>query len=86
MDNSICASCSNLDDSIILYDLNNLSDKNIYFEAHFKAVNWLIKSNKNNIISCGYDDLIKIWPIITDNYISQQQKLLLKKYKSPLII
>ena len=59
LDNSICASCSNWDDSIILYDLNNLSDKNIYFKAHSKAVNWLIKSNKNNIISCGNDDLIK---------------------------
>ena len=75
LDNSICASCSNLDDSIFLYDLNNLSDNNIYFKAHSKAVNWLIKSNKNNIISCGYDDLIKIWPIISVSYINQQQKL-----------
>jgi hypothetical protein len=75
LDNSICASCSNWDDSISLYDLNNLNDNNIYFKAHSKVVNWLIKSNKNNIISCGDDGLIKIWPIITDRYINQQQKL-----------
>ena len=75
LDNSICASCSNLDDSIILYDLNNLNENNIFFKAHSKAVNWIIKSNKNNIISCGNDYLIKIWPIITESYINQQQKL-----------
>ena len=75
LDNSICASCSNWDDSICLYDLNNLNDNNIYFKAHSKVVNWLIKSNKNNIISCGNDDLIKIWPIITESYINQQKKL-----------
>ena len=75
MDNSICASCSNWDDSISLYDLNNLNDNNIYFKAHSKVVNWLIKSNKNNIISCGNDDLIKIWPIITESYINQEKKL-----------
>jgi len=75
LDNSICASCSNINDSIYLYDLNNLNNNNIFFQAHSKSVNWIIKSNKNNIISCGNDGLIKIWPIITDNYISQQQKL-----------
>jgi len=75
LDNSICASCSNISDSIYLYDLNNLNNNNIFFQAHSKSVNWIIKSNKNNIISCGNDGLIKIWPIITDNYISQQQKL-----------
>ena len=75
LDNSICASCSNSRDSILLYDLNNLNGKNISFKAHSKSVNWIIKSNKNNIISCGNDGLIKIWPVITDIYIKQQKKL-----------
>ena len=75
LDNYICASCLDFSNSIALYDLNNLSSNSILFQAHSKTVNWIIKSNKNNIISCGDDGLIKIWPIITDSYINQQQKL-----------
>jgi len=79
LDNYICASCFNINKTIALYDLNNLNHKQILFQAHSKAVNWIIKSNKNNIISCGDDGLIKIWPIITDSYINQQ--LMLNKPK-----
>ena len=71
LDNYICASCFNINKSIALYDLNNLNKKQILFQAHSKALNWIIKSNKNNIISCGDDGLIKIWPIITNSYINQ---------------
>ena len=75
LDNYICASCLGLNNIIILYNLNNLSNNNIYFQAHSKEVNWIIKSSKNNIISCGNDGLIKIWPIITDSYINQKDIL-----------
>ena len=81
LDNNICAICFNFDKNIALYDLNNLNDKNILFQAHSKPVNWIIKSNKNNIISSGENGLIKIWPIITDSYLNEQLKLnKLKKY------
>ncbi len=64
LDKCICASCSNNQSNINLYDLNELSFENYSFKAHLKDVNWIIKSNKNNIISCGDDGLIKIWPMI----------------------
>ena len=75
LDNYICASCLDLSNNIALNDLNNLNNNCILFEAHSKAVNWIIKSNKNNIISCGDDGFIKIWPIITNSSINQKQKL-----------
>jgi len=67
LDKGICASCSNRQSIINLYDLNELNYENYSFKAHLRYVNWIIKSNKNNIISCGEDGLIKIWPIITKN-------------------
>jgi len=86
LDNYICASCLDLNNNIALYNLNNLSNSYILFQAHSKSVNWIIKSNKNNIISCGDDGLIKVWPIITDNYINQQLKLYLDNINKFFII
>ena len=62
VDNEIIASSSK-DSYIILYNLEK--KKCIYkFKAHENGVNWLLKVNKNNILSCGGDNKIKIWPKI----------------------
>ena len=60
-------SCSR-DSYIILYDLTEMKQI-IKFVGHEKGVNYLIKTSTNNLISCGDDSFIKIWPIINeDNY------------------
>ena len=69
LDGGICASCSNNQSNIYLYNLNDLNYENYSFKAHLKEVNWIIKSNKNNIISCSDDGIIKIWPIITTSFL-----------------
>ena len=54
---------SSKDNYIILYNLER--KKCIYkYNAHNDGVNWLLKINENNIISCGGDNKIKIWPKI----------------------
>ena len=53
---------SSKDSYIILYNLER--KKCIYkYNAHKDEVNWLIKLN-NNLISCGSDCRIKVWPKI----------------------
>jgi len=69
LEKGICASCSNNQSNINLYDLNDPNNGKYSFKAHLKNVMWIIKSNKNNIISCGDDGLFKIWPIITKNFL-----------------
>ena len=52
---------SSKDNYIILYNLEK--KKCIYkYNAHDNGVNWLLKINENNILSCGGDGKIKIWP------------------------
>ena len=75
MDNNICASCLNNDSNIILYDLKNVYDEKCIFKAHSKNINWIIKSNLNNLISCGKDGIIKIWPSITENFIKKSKEI-----------
>jgi WD40 repeat protein len=63
----IGVSCSR-DSYIILYDLTEMKQI-IKFIGHEKGVNYFIKTSTNNLISCGDDSLIKIWPIINEeNY------------------
>ena len=51
---------SSKDNYIILYNLEK--KKYIYkYRAHKRGVNWLIKLN-NNLISCGSDCKIRVWP------------------------
>ena len=61
--NEIIASSSK-DSYIILYNLEK--KKCIYkYKAHENGVNWLLNiNNNNNILSCGGDNKIKIWPKI----------------------
>ena len=70
--NKIYASNVKKNPNIILYNLNDLnSKKKIYFKAHSGNVNWIIKTNSNNLISCGDDGIIKIWPLISENIFSE---------------
>ena len=84
LDKGICASCSNNQKNINLYDLNESNNENYSFKAHLKDVNWIIKSNKNNIISCGDDGLIKIWPIITKNLLLKMKADIAKEKNSKI--
>ena len=74
IDNNLCASCFNNYPNIILFNLNNLHEEKISFKAHLQKTNWIIESNKNNLITCGDDGLIKIWPIINENTFSENIK------------
>lgn len=54
---------SSKDNYIILYNLEK--KKSIYkYKAHNDGVNWILNINKNNIISCGGDNALKVWPKI----------------------
>ena len=60
-------SCSR-DSYIILYDLTEMKQIK-KFIGHEKGVNYIIKTSINNLISCGDDSQIKIWPKINEeNY------------------
>ena len=61
----IIASCSK-DSYIILYNLER--KKCIYkFQAHAGEVNWLDKINGKNLLSCGSDLELNLWPEIDKN-------------------
>ena len=51
-------------------DPNKKDSYNLNYIAHIKYVNYIIKSNYNNIISCGEEGLIKIWPVINNDFIN----------------
>ena len=72
LENDICASCSEKDNDIVIYDLKNEIKEKIIFKAHLKNIYSMIKSYKNNIISIGDDGFIKIWPLITRNFNYQE--------------
>ena len=64
LDDDICASCSEKDTGIVIYDLKNEIKEKIVLKAHIKYIHSMIKSDSNNIISIGDDRLIKVWPLI----------------------
>ena len=74
LDDDICASCSEKDNNIVIYDLKNEVKEKIIFRAHLKNIYSMIKSYKNNIISIGDDSLIKIWPIISKYLLLEAKK------------
>ena len=63
----ICASCIEKGNNIFLYNLNKSNKELFHFKAHQSYVNWIIKTNHNNLISCR-NDTIKIWPIINEDF------------------
>lgn len=86
INNKIYASNVRKNPNIILYNLNDINSKlKISFKAHEDNVNWIIKTNNNNLISCGGDGFIKLWPAIPDNIFDEidQSK---KDEKNPNLI
>ena len=75
LDNNLCALCLNNLPNLFLYNLNNFLKEKYSFNAHSNLVNWIIKSNKNNIISCGNDGLIKIWPSINEEFLNDEKNV-----------
>lgn len=70
IDDNLCASCFNNQPNIRIFNIKNFLIKEISFKAYLKHTDWIIKSNKNNLISYGDDRLIKIWPVITEHFLS----------------
>ena len=70
IDKDICAWCSKYKSYITIMDPNKKDSYNLNYIAHIKYVNYIIKSNYNNIISCGEEGLIKIWPVINNDFIN----------------
>jgi len=71
LNNDLCAYCSDINNKISLIDFSKI-EKVIYtFKAHTKNIEYITKSNMNNIISFGNDKKIKIWPIIDENYLAR---------------
>ena len=71
LDNNICASCLEKSPNIILHNLDKLTKDKILFKADSSNINWIIKSNKNNLITCGNDSSIKIWPKIDEQLLDK---------------
>ena len=74
IDKDICAWCSKNKSYITVMNPNKADSFNLNYIAHIRYVNCIIKSNSNNIISCGDDGLIKIWPIINGDFINKYIK------------
>jgi hypothetical protein len=64
MKQNIGVSCSR-DSYIIFYNLIEMKQF-LKFKGHEKGVNFIIKTNSNNLISSGEDLTIKIWPLINE--------------------
>lgn len=86
---------SSYDSNIAFYDLNK--NKHLFtFCADKNLVNWIIISFENNVISCGNDYYIKIWPLINsykimelNNYLENGRQINLSplcQYKCKVII
>ena len=74
IDEDICAWCSKYKSYITVMNPNKKDSFNLNYIAHIRYVNCITKSNTNNIISCGDDGFIKIWPIINEDFINKQFK------------
>ena len=81
LDEDICAWCSKYKSYITIMNLLKKDSDMINFSAHIKYVNCMMKSNYDNLISCGEDGTIKIWPLINNDFINFN----LKKGKEEII-
>lgn len=71
LDNGICAYCSEINNNISIIDFNNKEKEIFVYKAHDKNVEYITKTNLNNIISYGADKMIKMWPVINKSYFSE---------------
>ena len=75
INNKIYASNAKKNPNIILYNMDDIDSKlKICIKAHNENVNWIIKTDTNNLISCGDDGTIKIWSVISDNIFEKIDK------------
>ena len=68
LENNLCAACFNKNPEITIYDLTSREKEKFSYVAHLNYVNWIIYSSDNNLISCGSDGFIKIWPNINEQF------------------
>jgi len=68
---NICAYCSEMNNKISLIDFKEFQNEIFSFKAHNTNVEYVIKSDKNNIISYGNDNNIKIWQNIDRIFLSK---------------
>ena len=65
---------SSFDSNLAFYDLKE--NKHLFsFSADLNQVNWITISSRNNVISCGSDYYIKVWPIINSEKIIEFKNL-----------
>ena len=74
IDDEICVSCFDKGSNIYLYDFKNEVKERFLFKAHLKNIYSINKTSKNNIISIGDDGLIKVWPLITRNFLLENKR------------
>ena len=71
LDNDLCAYSSEISNIISIIDFKKPKMETFTFKAHNKFIEYIIKSNTNNIISYGDDKMIKMWPLIDRKYINE---------------
>ena len=75
LENDIIAFCTEYySKEIVAIKLNQRENEIFKFIAHTENVEYLIKSNTNNIISYGEDNLIKIWPSLNREILSEMDE------------
>ena len=71
LNDNICAFCSEINNKISLIDLKGFQKEIFSFKAYNGNVEYIMKSEQNNIISYGNDNTIKIWPNVDRNFLSK---------------
>ena len=71
LNDEICAFNSEYNNKIKLLNFNKFNKEFFTFKAYDKNIEYIIKSSMNNIISIGDNNIIKIWPKIERNMLSE---------------
>ena len=71
LDNDLCAYYTEMSNKISIIDFKKSEMETYTLAAHNNYIEYIIKSNLNNIISYGDNKLIKIWPFIDRKYINE---------------
>lgn len=71
LNDKTCAFNSEKNNKVTLLDFNKFQKEFFTFKAYNKKIEYIIKSSMNNIISIGDNNIIKFWPKIERNMLSE---------------